>query len=103
MSNFKEIDGVFVNLDLVKFIDIIEKDNNYIIRFLFDKIGVGNRAYPMKVEQEGYGYKTKEQAEERIREIIKLQNQKPFDLFKAKELDLIKEFINLKKEEKNGL
>lgn len=82
--NIREIDGVFVNLDLVKQIDIMEFQVNeeiqhYKICFSFeysfkDRKDVDDE---WRKRERIFGvkkYKTKEEAENRIREII---NQNP--------------------------
>jgi hypothetical protein len=80
MSNIKEIDGRFVNLDTIHSIDIKqmqERGKGYVEKY---KIGFTFGAFPgdnmyIEIGCEGkIEYKTREEAEERIRQIIKEQN-----------------------------
>lgn len=66
MSNIKEIDGVFINLDLVTEIVL----HNNVLRFIFCAIS----DYTILMEYGNIKYKTKQEAEDRIRDILRMQN-----------------------------
>lgn len=85
MSNIKEIDGVFVNLDLVKWIKIegTEKEGfsiNFVYNFTYQiQHDRGDDFLHKEIRTGRIKYKTEKQAENRIRQIIKTQNKEQND------------------------
>jgi hypothetical protein len=82
MSNIREVEGVFINLDLVKYIEIYEKESfkiKFIFNFVYQNVFCheNQRVNDSRFEEIVYGkikYKTREEAECKVREIIEHQN-----------------------------
>ena len=83
MSNFKTIDGITINLDLITAIEVLECEEKEVntpytyFQIEFISSLIDNRLHDTRCDTE---YRTEKEARDRIKEIIKNQNNNKIEI-----------------------